>query len=351
MKNVKFIIPCFFLFTINLFILTSCEKESFVEDTSTIMSTEYPDVLTQELNEIRVENGILVLDSRESLQNALTELQKMDPDAVSKWEDAIGFQSMHSIFAEVVEQEWKNETSEPSLSYLKAMEKGIIVKTEYAYELNLFNPVYGFIVNENGLVKIGRDIYQMTSNTLKKWTYGNIDNLDFILKSKDSNQSVQVFNLEKDHPQSNLKSIIWSDKCTSELKKSRLEVKTKFSSSYKNSKLESVLFIDYVVIARCLTYTEKGWKIDPHALIELRGFSELEISFYSDRNSTTKIESEASYKKTRSGYINFSPDLAGKYTLSNRNIFAKPGNLVSAKWYALAISNEREVHKCVIAKS
>src|SRR5690606_20084031 len=168
MKNsvLNLIFGVFFFAT--LMFLNSCTKDQEI-----ITSADQPQLPKIEeptpgiASSITVQNGLLNFQTLEDFRNTVLALNQMNPQDQLSWEKSLDFNSMQQIFNDIMLAEFETSGSHSAL-YNEQLQNGLIVEnnTDGLYNLNLFNPAYATVLNENGMVIVDNSIYQFTGNAL-----------------------------------------------------------------------------------------------------------------------------------------------------------------------------------------
>jgi hypothetical protein len=177
MKSNKFTV-----FTLALFIgLTSCKKD----ETATPAQS-------QPIEKVRCEQGVLTFSDNTSLNETIEMLSRMTLSEVVQWEDGFGFRSQSTLFRKMMDAEEQNEqriysgldpnlTREqlvalgypysPSADYLNLERSGLVEEVVEAddnhhKELTMKNLAIAFVVNADGIVRVGEFTFKYNPNSL-----------------------------------------------------------------------------------------------------------------------------------------------------------------------------------------
>lgn len=98
----------------------------------------------------------------------------------------------------LLEQGIEPTENDHSELYLEKLKSGFIKIIKYSdgselYDLNLFKPQYAKILNEQGFYAIGKNIYQITANSIKIWVNGDINNYQLLAKANNSEESKGIY--------------------------------------------------------------------------------------------------------------------------------------------------------------
>lgn len=187
------IVICLFAF------LNACTNQIDEDLSLSKISTQSSDVSYQ--------NGILRIKNSFTLSKILE--KEIDLST-------IGFISQQDIMNKLIEEEKTYAKSLRNLSdeeydliqkhtdtYLKLLNKKFIKVEKYEdgselYSLNLALPNYSRVLNEKGFFAIGDTIFQITSDKMKIWINGDIDNYEFLnnVEKTDISKDIHVYNYE-----------------------------------------------------------------------------------------------------------------------------------------------------------
>lgn len=160
-------------------------------------------------SQIRLENGILVLPSGETLKQVLNG-QKDIPDQLFLSQKNIldHLIKEEEVYAKSLrnlsDEEYAN-TSRHSKSYSRLLKEGLIKIKKFQdeselYSLNLSTPNYAKVLNKEGFFAIQDTIYQITPDKLKVWMNGDINNYRLLssIKYTDEAKNIYVFNYNEE---------------------------------------------------------------------------------------------------------------------------------------------------------
>jgi hypothetical protein len=181
---------------------TGCSKEKDVLNVKTVETTT-----------VKTEKGLLCFSGKAEFENIYNQHLQMSDSELNLWEKKSGFVSMRNIFNQIVEAEnalnlpyekmtpeqLQNATPPPAHSelYYKYLKSGFLKIQTYAdgsesYTYNVINPSSVGYFNENGLLKIGDTIYQVTDKALKLITYGDFGKIDLLQKTNQSDKQNHI---------------------------------------------------------------------------------------------------------------------------------------------------------------
>lgn len=194
----------YFIFLVLFIISLSCEKEELSENnivSEALVSSENEEIHFCPSYEVKVENGMLVFDSKIALDVTLNEILSADNKKVDEWYQEMGIETFFSIFNRVVQAEdsisdylwslpekeqanWKNQPEYHSAEYAKAISDGIIIESQDEedglYNYNIVDKTVATVINKERLVQIAGKIHQYNENSIILLDKENIN----LLKSK-----------------------------------------------------------------------------------------------------------------------------------------------------------------------
>ena len=158
-------------------------------------------------SDITYQNGILIIKNSLSL----SKIMKKEIDL-----SALGFTSQQDIMNKLIEEENAYAKSLRNLSdeeydliqkhtdtYLKLLNEKFIKVEKYQdgselYSLNLALPNYSRVLNEKGFFAIDDTIFQITSDKMKIWINGDIDNYEFLnnVEKTDLAKDIHVYSYD-----------------------------------------------------------------------------------------------------------------------------------------------------------
>ena len=219
---------------VGLSIFSACRKdESQVsQQVNDLQTCEVVTKAFQPTNEIKVNNGMLVFESKMAFDVTKLEIANAERKDVDLWEKQLGIKTPARIFQAVVlaedsvnnyyeslpenEQEyWRGQPEIHSEIYQDALTKQIIhLKSdedggEY-FDLNLVDNTAASVVNLYGLVMVEGQIFQYTDNAVKIITDGDMSKIEKLKKIDanydDDNILVMVYDNRKLDQNNQLKS-------------------------------------------------------------------------------------------------------------------------------------------------
>jgi hypothetical protein len=168
---------------LSVLVFFSCEKETMVEPTKEVTTTT-PTQLS--INDVKSEDGILIFDSWEHLNEVNTVLRDKGYEAELQFGEKHNFTSQNVILQEVmlaeerIEEEYitaNNGNYEglripKSQAYQDALQKGLLnveedSDTAHTYYLSVLNPTISRLMNEEGFVMVGTELWQHTNTQIK----------------------------------------------------------------------------------------------------------------------------------------------------------------------------------------
>ena len=195
MKNLK---KLFLLFVLTTAIF-SCEKN----ETDNLVKQDLDEV---DIQDVYVKNGVLVFKDWDVAYKTLENLENKDVEFLDEWEQSLGFTSLRSIYDcfTIEEEEMVKElenlynennsliteelVAEKYNKLLESYENSIILveledDIKY-YDMNIYHDIYAPIVNENGIVSVGGEIYRYTNSDIRTITNGDWSKLSELLNDK-----------------------------------------------------------------------------------------------------------------------------------------------------------------------
>lgn len=172
----------FIIIALALFLgLTSCKKD----ETATPAQS-------QPIEKVRCDQGVLTFSDNTSLNETIEMLSRMTLSEVVQWEDGIGFRSQSTLFRKMMDAEEQNEqriysgldhalTREqlaalgylysPTADYLNLERSGLVEEVVEAdgnhhKELTIKNQAIAFVVNADGLVRVGEFTFKYSPKSL-----------------------------------------------------------------------------------------------------------------------------------------------------------------------------------------
>jgi hypothetical protein len=172
----------FVIITLAIFLgLTSCKKD----ETATPAQS-------QPIEKVRCEQGVLTFSDNTSLNETIEMLSRMTLSEVVQWEDGFGFRSQSTLFRKMMDAEEQNEqllysgldhdlTREqlaalgypysPTADYLNLERSGLVEEVVEAdgnhhKQLTMKNLAIAFVVNADGLVRVGEFTFKYNPNSL-----------------------------------------------------------------------------------------------------------------------------------------------------------------------------------------
>src|SRR5690606_4841101 len=141
-------------FFASLMFLISCTKyEEIITSADEHQLPKFEEPATGTSSIITVHSGSLNVQTLVDFRNTVLALNQMNPQDQLSWEKSLDFNSMQQIFNDIMLAEFETSGSHSAL-YNEQLQNGLIVEnnTDGLYNLNLFNPAYATVLNENGMV-------------------------------------------------------------------------------------------------------------------------------------------------------------------------------------------------------
>lgn len=188
------------IFTLLFILIVSCKNFPLTE-----VSTETFEQ-TLQTDSVRFEKNYLVFRSFSAYINTLTVVQTYDSKKYREWSSNLQFSTMWNLFNEITQAETEilskeNLTDEQTLSlkqhgYLSEIAAKhahfLTFSLETGIALNLFSPAASLLLNEDGIVKIGNNLYQFGKQTVKIIKNGDESSIQGLDKIVVSTENVSV---------------------------------------------------------------------------------------------------------------------------------------------------------------
>ena len=334
--------------------IVSCAKDQDVlNDNLSVEEPQLPllsEAKPELANDISLQNGLLTFKSVESYRNTLLALNKMTPQEQLLWENNLEFTSMQQLFNAIILAEYETIGSHSEL-YINNLQSNLILENESTglYDLGLFNPAYAPLLNSNGLIQIENSIYQFTKDALKVWKNGNLNQLEYLLDLKTSNDDIQVIPM-------NFNTVIprnvphWTDECESGDDTGMLRLTAVYNSDYLVDGEPEVVFIEYFITALSMKKTSGNeWEYDPDAVVKLKGKSHIQFTVSDGENERIRdlIKSYPPFIGYGGNYT-FIPSEAGNYEFGDPWFFVNPAHLMRSLWDAQNKLGDGSIYTCGI---
>ena len=170
------------------------------------------------LKQVKLEHGMLIFLSEEHFQNVKKKLDLLTEKELNDWEKNLGFKSMYRIYSNIMDAEelladkydaltskeveeleksgMIYEYSDLAKLYLK---KGFIKVVKYedmeSLQLKCFASYNAKVLNEEGLVQIGTEIWQFNENNIKVMKDADFSKLDFLKAANEDENGIYIINL------------------------------------------------------------------------------------------------------------------------------------------------------------
>ena len=159
-------------------------------------------------------NGILRFKDYKTFNKTLDSISHLNPNEYLKWMNDLNFVSIQSKYWELINEEiefdrrneeiHKNNGNLENLNdhsdlYYDLLNDGFIKETSIVeegdihHDLNLSAPYLSSILNLQGLYMISDTIIHVTSNSIKYWIDGDINNLEKLLKAEENSSEILIF--------------------------------------------------------------------------------------------------------------------------------------------------------------
>lgn len=301
---------------------------------------------------IAVQNGILVFENFDDYKSTLLALSKMPQQERRAWEQKTGFVSMRGIFEDIMAAEWEQSkngtTTGHSVLYQSNLSNGIIAERLLSdgtklYDLNIFNPFYALIINKNGFVKIGEDLFQFTAGALKQMQNTGLEQVQLLMNAQnsDSRLGIEVINMNSTIQDRTTR--FWNDKTADTRDQTMLILSGNFSSRFGSSVSSvpgsNIIFVDYAINAKSMRKDARGnWYYDP-TQIELYGESATSVQLSNGSSVMTQQHIKTYTEQVFSADFFFMPDEAGSWTAPRGFYFPNLWQLENCLWRARTRDN------------
>jgi len=177
---------------------------------------------------VKSSNGMLVFQNWEEADQAVADLSKAEWGEVIEFGQSMNFVSQAQIFHEIVDAEeaiyinlenkypganslaeakemgYVNHTH--SYQYQSALKKRLLTveqddETAHVYDYSVIDPTLVPVLDENGMVAIGKQLWQFTSNQIKFQENWDGSSTVLLSSSKDSNEELGIRVITRENPQ------------------------------------------------------------------------------------------------------------------------------------------------------
>ena len=165
--------------------------------------TEVDDLI--EIENIQIKNGILVFPNHKILKNVINGKEISYADYVSRFksqqqmfEDVVVAESKQMDYLDTLSGESLEKALKHSTLYETALKEGLIKEVLYSdgtssYDYNLAVPYYSSVINKDGFFAVQDTLYQITGNRVKMWIGADLEKIDVLAKSANSDISRNIF--------------------------------------------------------------------------------------------------------------------------------------------------------------
>ena len=158
--------------------------------------------------EVTVENGMLSFSSMENFNKVFADVTEKDNSYLDNWEGSLGFTSLRSIFNQVVkaENEFSDNLSKihgenavlsrEKFGYTEVTNKNkeiLIFMEDGSFDLDVTTFGHSYILNAEGLVKIGGKIYNFTKDYVKVLGSNSFKSFSHLKTITCSDESANIF--------------------------------------------------------------------------------------------------------------------------------------------------------------
>jgi hypothetical protein len=160
---------------------------------------------TQTVTSLDVKPNYLSFSDWKQFNGTLESLKGKTRTERENWEKAQGFTSLNTLYEYVLDEELANiakeetalqkdpnlrKTMKHTTSKLALQYRDAVVVTDEGIEKNIFAPTYAYLINKDGVVKIGDALIQMKAKQTKSIKYEGKQSLDKLLSSTQTDESI-----------------------------------------------------------------------------------------------------------------------------------------------------------------
>ncbi|TAG57182.1 MAG: hypothetical protein EAZ29_02335 [Runella slithyformis] len=157
----------------------------------------------QATGSLQSENRYLEFKDFSTFQDKLKEIQKKSPDELVSWESSVNFTTLHRSYEQIMKDELASVEKAEALvrqgvspkdiklekSLLRQELGKMLIETSLGTEINLFDPAYAKLLNKDGVVKIGVELYKFGSDNVKVIKDGDYSHIAFLDNVSEKNQT------------------------------------------------------------------------------------------------------------------------------------------------------------------
>ena len=168
--------------------LSSCDKEESIQSTETSQS-------------ITLKNGMIIFNTSDDFEKTIESLMK-NQNNLDQWEKNFnGFTSMRTAYDNLSEDDMQKIASNKSSHHFRDILK-ISDDQEPEALMNIDDEVLATLVNEQGLLQIGNEVYKFRYDMLYKTAYKDLDklaNIDNYSKADLKNNNIETFEVSHNY--------------------------------------------------------------------------------------------------------------------------------------------------------
>ncbi len=197
-RSVFFMLALSFIFT-----TFGCKNEQIVapntnslpeQTTKTLKMSGVSDVKGQ----FTVQNGILHFENSQALFDALEQLRLYDISERRNFGKDFGFKSMLSSFCDVLIKSRDIEDMDAYDSLFKENSDIIDYKEDGTFSFKTATPIMASVTNRNGIVYVGKSVYQFTDFGEVIIVDGDINRLSVVTRNTPTDRNTKVFITKED---------------------------------------------------------------------------------------------------------------------------------------------------------
>lgn len=193
MKTINSFYAVLTLVAASLLFTTSCSKESL----DTVNESQFLISNNKIADDISVVDGMLAFQSAADYQGTVLALNKMTRTEIAAWEADLNFTAAFTNFVNIMKAEANHKGAGHSAIYQLNLDKNVIATKNGIYELNIFNPAYAVVLNDDFKVKVGNQIYQYTDSSVKIFTGNEVKEI-MVTTTTVVERGRNLFSLEDD---------------------------------------------------------------------------------------------------------------------------------------------------------
>lgn len=193
---IKLILLCSIVFSFSI----SCENENFTPKTD--------DITFDNRSMLEKADAFLHFSSNEAFEDSVKLLSSLTRSELDSWEHSRKFVSLRNTYETIIDQETAQADLEElqirqNANLLKTMKhkftplvrnstQMILVSLENGVEYKLFNPIYAKVLNKDGIVKIGKSIFQYGHAEIRQIVNGDKNEISKLSTINKNNQTENI---------------------------------------------------------------------------------------------------------------------------------------------------------------